>query len=534
MYKRILLIGSGQIGKAILKKLNQLLPEAIMIHNLTFGENQELQSNFKFEESIEVSYSYGNIFMPYHLKDLLNNDLMSKKEDIINYFYQEIDECSLKQSTLYTIVSRFNPDIIIDAINTATVLGRNYNPLQTKNEFINDAQLCCEQILVNDFTGKIIAFVSALKYVMESCGVKKYIKVSTTGLGGMGFNIPYTHGDNPSYNLSNALMGKISASGVLHQLLWNLEHTKGLNISLIIPATFVGIDSVKNDDVETDIGYVKKRMGIQPYFIKEGKYLRYNDCQFGKPLNFCVVRAGENHVYSINEVHALAAIGQMESITKEEVAEAVIKDFYGDTSFNILATMDKTMLGPTYLGQHMIHKIYDENIEGALGVATGNLGVTASKHLYELYFIKKIVPTMQQIEKLSDNDYERITIDINKRLLLETNIIEEAISLGIPIITNNGYLYIGDYSLTPNKMQRNILTYENINKWARVGWIDLRKKNISSILDEIKMVAIKRKMSLCDQDSQIIDNNLNDIKDDYNIGELLAAIYNLNNKGRKK
>ena len=102
--------------------------------------------------------------------------------------------------------------------------------------------LCSKILMVDDYTPKIINFVYSLKYAIETFKVKKYVKVSTTGLGGMGINMPYTHGDNPKINLSSALMGKIAASGVLHQLLWNLEHIKNDNISLIIPGTFVGYD----------------------------------------------------------------------------------------------------------------------------------------------------------------------------------------------------------------------------------------------------------------------------------------------------
>lgn len=530
-HKSILFIGTGQIGKAILNKVVLSGPEKIVIHNLTEDESNLVCNKYKsLYPNIDFIPSYGNIFMPYQLKDLNNRNLYDKSEDIINYFYKEIDPITLEQSTIVTLIEKYKPSLIIDAINTATVLGNAYNPEYNFKCYSDDPAECSKRLMVDDYTTKIINFVYSLKYGIETYGVEKYVKVSTTGLGGMGINMPYTHGDNPKINLSSALMGKIAASGVLHQLLWNLEHTMGNNISLIIPGTFVGYDSVKNEPIETDKGLLFKRTVPKSYKLLDKEKIEYNDTLTNEYLEFPVVRAGENHVYSKMELNVLTAIGQMEGITKEEVANKVIDCIDGKSSNDILSTLDSAMLKPTYLGREMIYDINNKFDETSYeyGIATGNLGVTLSKKLYELFLIKEAYPT---ISDLRQNDIDSIVKQVNSKL--NNSLIEEIITLGIPILDCNNNFYIGDYSLVPNIKEENKIDEKNIEKWSKIGWVDLRKNNIQSLVNLLIKVYddATEKAKLCDLDIYL---NFKKIKDDYDIVEYLAYQNNLEKKGRMK
>ncbi len=530
-HKIVLIIGTGQIGKAILNKIMLNNPMKVIIHNLTEEESNFVCAKYKeMYPNIEFISSYGNIFMPYNLKDLNNRNLYDKSEDIINYFYCEINQSILEKSTIVTLIKKYNPTLIIDAINTATVLGNAYNPEYNFKCYCEDPNSCSTKLLVDDYTTKIINFVYSLKYGIETYNVKKYVKVSTTGLGGMGINMPYTHGDNPKINLSSALMGKIAASGVLHQLLWNLEHTMGNNISLIIPATFVGYDSVKCEPIETDKGLLFKRVVPTSYKITDKNKIEYNNTITNEYLRFPVVRAGENHVYSKMELNVLTAIGQMEGITKEEVANKVIDCIQGKSSNDILSSLNSAMLKPTYLGREMIYDINNKfnDTKYNYGIATGNLGVTLSKKLYELYLIKEAYPTVTMLKNENiDNIVKQVNLQINDSIL------EEIITLGIPVLDNDYNFYIGDYSLVPNVNEDNNLNKENIEKWSKIGWVDLRKDNIQFLINSIIEVyddALER-AKMCDND---IYFNFKKINDNYDIAEYLAYYNNLKNKGRIK
>ena len=527
----ILFIGTGQIGRAILNKIVQSGPKKIVVHNLTENESALLCKKYSsIYPKIKFISSYGNIFMPYDLKDLNNKNLYDESKNIINYFYSEINQSILERSTIATLIKKYKPSLIVDAINTATVLGNAYNPENSLKCYKENPLDCAEKIMVDDYTTKLINFIYSLKYGIETYGVKKYIKVSTTGLGGMGINMPYTHGDNPKMNLSSALMGKISASGVLHQLLWNLAHTMGNNISLIIPGTFVGYDSVKNEPIETDKGLLFRRILPKSYNLLKQKKIKYNEAVTEDYLEFPVVRAGENHVYSKLELNVLTAIGQMEGITKEEVANKVVDCINGKSSHDILVALDNAMLNPTYLGREMIYDISRnfDKCKCKLGIATGNLGVTLSKKLYELYLIKMAYSTIDDLKKAKiDKIVEKTNQQLNKA------IIEESISLGIPILDYNYNFYVGDYSLYPSVNDESTVNEKNINKWAKIGWVDLRKENIKFLVDMLVRVYedALEKSKICDND---IYFNFKKIENEYDIAEYLAYYNNLEKKGRIK
>lgn len=532
MYKCILFVGAGQIGKATLKMILEKNPKKIIIHNLTKKESDDIVNQYSSKyKNIEFISSHGNIFMPYYLKDLNNKDLYKKSKEIIEYFYSEITEEKLEKSTIGTLTSIYKPDLIIDAINSATVLGNSYDPEYKKECYEKNAADCCEKLMVDDYITKIINFVYSLQYSIEKFNIKKYIKVSTTGLGGMGINMPYTHGDNPKIQLSSALMGKISASGILHQLLWNLSHTKGMNISLVIPSTFVGYDSVLNEIVETDKGLLQKRSVPILEEIKFNKELTYNNVVTDEYLKFPVVRAGENHVYSKLELEVLTAIGQMEAITKEEVANKVIDCIYGNSTNDIITALDRSMLGPTYSGREMIYEIKEKinKLDSSMpGIATGNLGIRLSKQLYELSLIKNCFPTIDELSCTDDNEIiEAVKLSLNEQ------VISEIITLGMPILLDDNQIYIGDYTLIPTSKEDKIVTLDKIEQWSKIGWVDLRKENIiewkKTLIEIYKDAKIETEKHDCS-----IDKQFRKITNDYDIAEYLAYYNNIKNKGRKK
>lgn len=537
--KTILVLGVGQIGKAITKKIIEQKPERIILHNLTAKESEYCCEHFsKYCKNIDLIPSYGDVFLPFEFNKLTTmKEQLKNKDALLNFYYSDLSPDILKKSTLYKLVQKWEPDLIIDAINSGTVLGNHYKPELILSSVSKNADIdvnTCSEILLNDFVPKAINFVYSLKLVMEDFKIKKYLKVSTTGLGGMGMNMPYTHGDTPKSSLSFALMGKISAAGVLHQLLWNLSHTTHHNISLLVPSTFVGYDSAKFEPIETDVGLVKKISNPKKIKLKSGETLTYSKGLSDEYLEFPVVRAGENHVYSLYELSALTSIGQMEAITKEEVANAAMEDICGKTNKNLLSYMDAGMLGSTFAGKAMVEKIKTEirqlmQKNNSTSIATGNLGVTVAKRLYELYMIKQVCKTVEalrfvDIKKLYDLIIENL--ETNKDLLVEI------LSLGLPIVTENDNIYIGEYSLYPGKDCDLTITGERLEKWIQVGWVDLRVENILFWKETIDYVYNDAKQVLSDKNF-ILNRDAFSIENDYDIGEVLAYYYNLQEKGRK-
>lgn len=537
--RTVLVLGVGQIGKAITKKIIEQNPQRIILHNLTKEESDYCCEYFsKYSKNIELIPSYGDIFLPFDFNKLTTIDEQLKnKEELLKFYYSDLSPEILKQSTLYKLAQKWDPDLIIDAINSGTVLGNHYKPELILSKVSKNANVdvnTSAEILLNDFVPKAINFVYSLKLVMEDFNVKKYLKVSTTGLGGMGMNMPYTHGDTPRSSLSFALMGKISAAGVLHQLLWNLSHTTHHNITLLIPGTFVGYDSTKFEPVETDVGLVKKINNPRKLKLVNGEKLEYSEGISKEYLEFPVVRAGENHVYSLYELTALTAMGQMEAITKEEVADAAIEDICGKTKKNMLNYMDSGLLSPTFAGRAMIEKIKFEikdlmNKNKSTSIATGNLGVTVAKRLYELHMIKQVCKTVSELKNI---DIKKLYDLIIKNIEKNKDLVIEILSLGLPIVTENDNIYIGEYSLYPDKDCDLTITSEKLEKWIQVGWVDLRVENILFWKETISFIYNDAKKVLSDE-TFILNRNAFSICNDYDIGSFLAYYYNLQEKGRK-
>ncbi len=537
--KTVLVLGVGQIGKAITKRILEHKPERIILHNLTKSESDYCCEYFaKCCKDVELIPSWGDIFLPSKFNKFASmQEQLENKDELLKFFYSDLGPEVLKKSTLYKLVQKWRPTLIIDAINSGTVLGNHYKPELILSKVSTSAEIdlnTSAEILLNDFVPKAINFVYALKLVMEDFGVDKYLKVSTTGLGGMGMNMPYTHGDTPRSSLSFALMGKISAAGVLHQLLWNLSHTTHLNISLLIPSTFVGYDCTKFEPIETDVGLIKKIKQPKKLQLREGETLTYSSGTSDEYLEFPVVRAGENHVYSLYELSALTSLGQMEAITKEEVANAAMEDICGKSRKNLLNYMDAGMLCPTFAGKAMVEKIKAEirtlmAENNATSIATGNLGVTVAKRLYELHMIKQACGTVSELKKIRvEKLHQRIVESIENN----ANLLREMLSLGLPVMTDDENVYIGEYSLFPDKDCDLTITSDHLEKWASVGWVDLRVKNILFLRKTILDVYSDAQNVLADR-SFILNRDVAAINDDYDIGEILAYYYNLQEKGRK-
>lgn len=540
-FDTILILGSGQIGKEVIRRLLAYKPKTVIVHNLRKQETDaSVEYLEKFNKGTSFIKSYGDAFMPYNLNKCdTTAEKLAHKDELLEFFYSDLSEDVLKQSTLYNLVSLYKPDAIIDAMNSGTTLGSHFDPDAIKHAVSQKDRLGTAFVthLLNDFAPKAINFVLSLKLAMEDFKVKKFLKVSTTGLGGMGMNMPYTHGDTPKSSLSYALMGKISASGTLHQLLWRLASDVDLDISLIIPSTYVGYDSAMFEPIETDMGLIKKFDKFESKELRLGEKLSYAAGDISDEyLTFPVVRAGENHVYSLYELDALTAIGQMEAITKEEVANTVIEDLFGKRRRNMLYEMDKASLGPTYAGHAMAEHSKDElktlmEANHVNSIATGNLGATTAKYLYELYLIKTVCPTVDVLRNTSVSDiYSSICEYLKEN---NSDIVTEMVSLGLPVVTSSNNVYIGKYTLYPSSKDDQVVTDENLETWIRTAWVDIRETSIEKWRDII-IQSYEDASKFSSDVTMKLNRDINAITNDYNIGQILAYHLNMHEKGRKR
>lgn len=544
--KTILILGAGNVGEACAVLLTKYQPEKIILHSLTFEdadrakENVQSLGDFK---NVKLEVSYGNIITTNSLLNAVKGEIPRElKLDLFKYLYMPLSDDIISNSSLYSLLLKTKPDYIIDSINTSTVVGSARDLYQTPQAFLNQKEPLLEMVedlLSSSIIPYLVRFVQVLhKYLLKNPSVE-YVKVSTTGLGGMGMNIKYTHGDLNETGLSSGILGKIAAAGVMHQLLWNLAHTPGINVKVVVPASLIGWQGTHFDKFRSNGRYCIRNKNFKKINLQEDKeifnYLPKTESLDSEYLQIPYADSGENDAYSLAEMAAITAMGQMEAITREEVAMAVISCMTGSSKYDIISALDMASLKSTYSGAMQRSVILEElrllQFDNKVAsIATNNLGPSVTKHLFELYFILEAGNfKLKNIVTLSVND---IHDKIEQLVLEKVEIINQILSLGLPILHEGYFLTIGDRLIYPKNINDDSITNEKIDYWASVGWVDLRKKQIQYWLRLLNIMY--NELNCPDKKLLNVERNLSKLSNIEDLGEVLAYLYSLSEGNRKK
>src|SRR5213078_999307 len=85
-----------------------------------------------------------------------------------------------------------------------------------------DLRESLEALLVTDYIPQLIRHVQVLYQAMVKAGTRAYVKIGTSGTGGMGLNIPFTHSEERP---SRVLLSKSSIAGAHSLLLFLMART---------------------------------------------------------------------------------------------------------------------------------------------------------------------------------------------------------------------------------------------------------------------------------------------------------------------
>jgi len=543
--KTILILGAGQIGEACAIRVLKEKPDKIILHTLTRQEANLVCLNVKKiakGTGIKIIPSWGNALVTKNLMHLTKDELHSTKKNrhlLMNYYYSFLNDTLVQSSSLYYLIKKWKPNIIIDGINTATVVGYQDDPYSLPRNILSQKgqnwENATEDLLVSNIIPSLIRFTQSLKAAINDFNVECYIKISTTGLGGMGNNLFYTHGDVNEPGMSSGILGKVSAAGIMHQLFWSLSHTPGFNIKVVVPAALVGWQGIhfgkfrshgKNlPKIDLD-----KRIKLKTGAVLSPQKTKKIDEYFQIPY----VDSGENSAYSLGEMTAITALGQMESVTREEVAEACVESVDGSTRHDLLTAMDLVALGPSYVGAVQRRVILErlsqlEESEGTGSIATNNLGPTVSKHLFELYLLMRA--SEFSIKNCIETPTKTLKKKIEDLLSKEVGVRSQIISLGLPIIFENDEAIVGSYYYVPNLKSKEKISKSSVDLWASSGWVDIRDVQINYWKSMLRRV-YKEVENIEKSEFAILDRNWQGIKSG-NIGELLGFIYSMLGGNRK-
>ncbi len=550
--KKVLVLGGwGLVGNAVIRKIIPEEPRQIIVTSLREAEAKEAIRKLRTEfpdlpEEFFVPW-WGNIFVREEFKDddrfeLLNNP--DTRRIMMHDIMDELDDEILKNSAIYKLFEEHKPEIVIDCINSATGIAyqdlySSYHKIKTKIEQKVSAEEMVEEtekLICTLYIPQLIRHIQIMYNSMSEMGTKIYVKIGTSGTGGMGLNIPYTHSEEKP---SRVLLSKSSVAGAHTLLLFLMGRTPGAAITKEIKPTAA-------------IAWKRIEFGE---ITKRGKPIELEDVDFNMeiPLNGVLnlapamnikkkgetfksvfIDTGENGTFSRGEFEAITSQGQMEYVTPEEIAADVIYEIQGgNTGHDIINALDNATMQPSYRAGFMQRSAVErleelEKIHNVESVAFELLGPPRlSKLLYEIHLIKLVIGKMKTIP-------EKTPAELSEKVcnLLESSpdLVSKIVSIGIPILKSDGKTLVrGSVMKIPPARGKDSypITQANIDLWAHDGWIDLRESNfvkwqnrIKQIIDEAEKIPPDDSSSMYVRTKKYWDNF-----ESINIGKIVSWIF---------
>ncbi len=499
----LVLGGWGLGGAAICRRLYEESPKSIILASLLETEAREGCRTFS-QEAPEIDFipEWGDIFVREEFKHMHREALLNdpaRRHLFMRDSVEKLNEEILTESALYKIVERHRPHLIVDCVNSAT--GLAYQDTFTGSarviqemerarsaEKLTDSLVAeIEKLLSCLAVPQLVRHIEILKSTVSRFQVQAYFKIGTTGTGGMGLNIPYTHSEERP---SRVLMAKSAMGGAQSLLLMLLGRTPGgTAIGEIKPAAAIAWKSIKYGPI-TKRGKVIEIVDCPPEHAVElgdtfEPKIPDQGVRTNETLQSVYIDTGENGIFSYGEFFALTSIGQMEFVTPEEIADYTLMEITGATSgYNVIDALDASVLGPTYRAGAMrenalkiMHELQQKH--NTESVAFELLGPPRlSKLLYEVHLMKKACGSLSAVLKSSPKE---LSESIQSYLYKDRTIRSQILSIGIPILLGDGKTMLrGPEVKIPasNVEDRFVISPENVDKWADAGWIDLRVKNI--------------------------------------------------------
>lgn len=560
--KRVMIFGGwGLVGRAVAKQILHEQPTELIVTSLRENESREIQEileNHPVNHGTRISSIHGDLFVRQEMAQKSKGEIYGTDDllqTMIQDLYDDLSPDIIQNSMLYRVLNQYKPHILIDCINTATAFAYQ-NVFQVVAEVRADLALAksgkeigpdflnkVERLVSTLYIPQLIRHVQILIEAMRQGETAFYLKVGTSGTGGMGFNIPYTHSEEKP---SKMLMSKSSLAGAHTMLLWLLGRTPHTPIVKEIKPT-AAIAWKK-------IGYGK--------VVKRGQYIPMFDCLPGEDttLGEALVRnpaptwsrlderfvesvyidAGENGYFSAGEFSVLTAESQMEFVTPEEIADKVLIEIKGgNTGTDIIGALDSAVLAPSYraglIRKNAIERMNKLQAEtGSDSVAFELLGPPRlTKLLYEIYMLKRLCNSINEVLETSA---EKLAGMMEELILTDDELRATIISVGTPILLSDGKTYLRGPSISvPVFEGQPIQTVNptNIEKWTSQGWLDLRVSNVEFWQKRLKCLLDDQALETEDDYSSYYYRNRRfiDAKERMDIGVIVNWVLEYEDKG---
>jgi NAD(P)-dependent dehydrogenase (short-subunit alcohol dehydrogenase family) len=551
----LVLGGFGLVGNNICREMLAHEPARLVVASLRRDEAEqavaELKAAFPKSKS-KIFPAWGNIFLR---AEWLSEDGTARtsaladprsRRRLVADVVDEMDEDILSSSLLFQLIqgSAEGLDgspahIVVDSINTSTAVAyqnifssaRKLHGLIDKNDTETNWPEEVEDLLSSLYIPQLVRHIQIMHEAMIRAGTEAYIKIGTAGTGGMGLNIPYTHGEEKP---SRVLMSKAALAGAQSLLTFLMARTPGGPhiVKEIKPSALIAWK---------EIGYGPIRRGGRDFLLydclpeqavaldADGSLANQGDfgTDTGEVLEAVFINTGENGLFAAGDFAAITALGQMEFVTPEEIAQNVVIELTGgNTGKDIVAALDGAVMGPTFragwLREAALSRLKNLSEEHGESVAFEILGPPRmSKLLFESYLLKQIYSGLKAV--LTDKPDE-MSAKLNTYLEDNPKVRQQIISIGLPILLPDGKRFLRGPVL------------KSVN--AHNGWVDLTPENMARWLKRVEGILAMLKEQLEGESSSRHDRvypSLRDwVEDDrFEIGEMVAWISINEDDGRR-
>ena len=480
----MLLGGSGLVGHAVARRVLAAQPPPRRLVLVALFEDEvraAAEALEPYRGSTTIAVEWGNVFRPTATARLDWSTVLATPEHralVLGDLLGDLTEEVLERSLLFQLLLQYKPDAVVDSINTATAFAYQ-DIFQSARELLDRAkqgtadQAAVEQHLLRLTMPQLIRHAQIIAEALRRAGTQAYIKVGTSGTGGMGFNIPYTHSEEKP---SRTLLTKSAVAGAHSLLLFLLGRTPEAPVTIEIkPTATIAWREVAYGPVRRKGKHIPLVDCPAPVPVAEafrpGAKAAWRD--LGRPLEGVYIDVGENGLFARDEFETVTALGQMEFITPEEVADYVAMELEGRaTGKDIVAALDAATAGPTYragiLRHHAIARLKElEERHGDHAVAYEMLGPPRlTKLLYEAYLCGRLRPS---VRALAGSTPQTLAAEAHALVESDATLRQRIVSVGLPIVAPDGKrVYRGSLVVVPPPAECDPLTA------APRGWVDLR------------------------------------------------------------
>ncbi len=492
--KTILILGgSGLVGRAVARKLLDFQPRRIVLVALYEDEVTEGSERLSAcAGETEIYAEWGDVFVPTSVAKLERSEMLSDpahRELVLGDILGELNREVLERNFLFQLFNRYEPNAVVDCINTATAFA--YQDVFHSSRSLLDAARSgpvsreqVEEHILSIPMPQLIRHIQIMLECLRSFPTEAYVKIGTSGTGGMGLNIPYTHSEERP---SRTLLTKSAVAGAHSLLLWLVARTPGAPATMEIkPTTAIAWRDIAYGPVRRKGVPVQKIDCPTPLDVGAAFDPDADGwVDTGAVLESVWADCGENGQFAREEFETVTALRQMEFITPEEVAAYVVMELQGHpTGRDIMTALDAATAGPTYqagiLRAFAIDRLKDlEKRHGIHSVAFESLGPPRlTKALYEASVLSRL---RRSVAELAESEAEALSAEAVALVGQDAELRSTIVSVGLPIIVPDGKVYRGEVVIIQPEGG-------DVEQAVTRGWVDLRPENVGVWVERAKCV----------------------------------------------